>query len=42
MRQEAWRMASSAAPSRACASASGNAMPWFWPIGRPKTVRVLA
>ncbi|MCY1430063.1 hypothetical protein D9M71_460010 [compost metagenome] len=29
----------SAASISMCASAMGNWMPWFWPIGRPNTTR---
>ena len=31
----------SAASTSMCASAIGNCTPWFWPIGRPKTMRSL-
>src|SRR5581483_6207376 len=40
--QAALRIMSSAARRRAWASASGKAMPWFFPIGRSKTTRSLA
>jgi hypothetical protein len=35
------RTTSSAARSRMWASASGKAMPWFLPMGRPNTTRWL-
>ena len=33
----AWKRIRSAASRCAWAVASGNWMPWFWPMGRPKT-----
>ena len=41
-RSAASRIMRSAARSLAWASASGKAMPWFWPMGRSNTTRSLA